>query len=174
MVTKYLDKEGLLALIRLVKRGLDIELPDLTYLDTIIDTIEQNLGDLREKKDVYTKQETNDLISKFPHFQFEDVDELPDVEDAREDVIYLVPNPDGEEENGYLEYVLVNGEFEQVGTSVYDLDTLYEKDDAYAQEEADELIIPEITAQKVYRLWFGLPDYFTLDISKLDEGDTLA
>lgn len=175
MVTRYLDKEGVEALIRLVKRGIaSIETPDLSYLETAIEIIEQSLSTLRKKSETYTKEETNELIDSFPHFSFVQVEELPDPDEARDDVIYLVPDPKDESGNVWFEYILIEGEFEKLGTSIIDLSNLYTKDETYTQEEADDRIIPEISAQLVDQMWFGLTSYFTLNQSQLNGSDTLA
>ena len=79
--------------------------------------------------DAFTKEETNSAIStavaNAHHLKREIVDQLPEVDAANADTIYMVPkaagvagNADG---NSYVEYMLINGKFEQIGDSAVDL-----------------------------------------------------
>lgn len=80
-------------------------------------------------KDAYTKDETNTAIStaiaNAHHLKREIVDQLPEVDAANEDTIYMVPkakNVAGNAEgNAYTEHMLINGKFEQIGDSTVDL-----------------------------------------------------
>ena len=53
------------------------------------------------------------------------VEELP--EDPEEFILYLVPSEDSDEENIYNEFLYINGEWEQVGTTGVDLSNYYTK-----------------------------------------------
>lgn len=70
---------------------------------------------------VYTKEETDlaitSAIAEIKHFEKQVLDSLPDIEMAQEDTIYLVPF------NGsYNEYLLINGKWELIGSTVTDLE----------------------------------------------------
>lgn len=60
------------------------------------------------------------------------VSELP--ENPSETVIYVLPNPDPESENHYIEYIYVNNQWELLGATQVDLS------DYYTQEEVDSLL----------------------------------
>ena len=60
------------------------------------------------------------------------VSELP--ESPSETVIYVLPNPDPESENHYIEYIYVNNQWELLGATQVDLS------DYYTQEEVDSLL----------------------------------
>lgn len=79
--------------------------------------------------DAYTKTQVDSAIetavANAHHLKREIVDALPDVSKANVDTIYMVPktsdvagNVDG---NSYVEYMLINGAFEQIGDSTVDL-----------------------------------------------------
>jgi hypothetical protein len=52
------------------------------------------------------------------------VDELPSVEDAQTNIIYLVPSSDGEEGDYRDEYLFINGAFEKIGSTRIDVDAI--------------------------------------------------
>lgn len=75
--------------------------------------------------DAYTKGETDNAIStavaNANHLKREIVEELPEVEAANEQTIYMV-GPSGQEGNQkYEEFMLINGAFEKIGDSAVDL-----------------------------------------------------
>ena len=80
--------------------------------------------------DAYTKGETDSKIAEAvaaaPHLKRQIVEELPDTEEADENTIYMVPQGGSVEDPGtstshYNEYMLINGEFELIGSSQVDL-----------------------------------------------------
>lgn len=76
--------------------------------------------------DAYTKDEVDELIKDEIggafHISKEIVDVLPDVSEAKTDVIYLVPKETAEGDYQiYDEYMLINGEFEKIGDTRTDL-----------------------------------------------------
>lgn len=94
--------------------------------------------------DAFTKDETtsaiNSAVANAHHLKREVVDALPAVDDANADTIYMVPkktgvagNADG---NTYVEYMLVNGKFEQIGDSTVDLTDYATK--TYADGKAND------------------------------------
>lgn len=76
-------------------------------------------------KNVYTKTETNDEIAKAvssaAHLKREIVTELPPVDEANENTIYMIASGLQEDDNKYYEYILLNGKFERVGSWEVDL-----------------------------------------------------
>lgn len=87
--------------------------------------------------DAYTKDEANTAIAaavaNAHHLKREIVSVLPEVSEANEDTIYMVPDADstdaaGSNKSVYTEYMLVNGAFERIGTSDVDLGNYFTKD----------------------------------------------
>ena len=80
--------------------------------------------------DAYTKTQTDSKIAESiaaaDHLKREIVESLPEVEEADENTIYMVPQDGSIEDPGtstshYNEYMLINGAFELVGSSQVDL-----------------------------------------------------
>ena len=75
--------------------------------------------------DAYTKGETDSKIAaavaNADHLKREIVTELPDAGSADENTIYMVGSGAGSEDSVYEEYMLVNGDFEKIGSSEVDL-----------------------------------------------------
>ena len=90
--------------------------------------------------DAYTKGETDSAIATAvaaaPHLKRTIVEDLPDVEGADENTIYMVGTGAGSEDSAYEEYMLINGAFEKIGSSKVDLTNYAEKTyvDAAKQE----------------------------------------
>lgn len=87
--------------------------------------------------DAYTKDEANTAIAaavaNAHHLKREIVSVLPEVFEANEDTIYMVPDAGsadaaGSNKSVYTEYMLVNGAFERIGTSDVDLSNYFTKD----------------------------------------------
>ena len=88
--------------------------------------------------DAYTKDEANTAIAaavaNAHHLKREIVSVLPEVSEANEDTIYMVPDAGstdaaGSNKSVYTEYMLVNGAFERIGTSDVDLSNYFTKDE---------------------------------------------
>lgn len=75
--------------------------------------------------DAYTKEQTDSAIqtavANADHLKREIVTSLPEIEEADEHTIYMVGTGDGSEDSAYIEYMLINGGFERIGTSDVDL-----------------------------------------------------
>lgn len=75
--------------------------------------------------DAYTKSQTDSAITtavaNADHLKREIVSVLPEIEGADEHTIYMVGTGDGSEDSAYIEYMLINGGFERIGTSDVDL-----------------------------------------------------
>lgn len=87
--------------------------------------------------DAYTKDEANTAIAtavaNAHHLKRAIVSVLPEVSEANEDTIYMVPDAGstdaaGSNKSVYTEYMLVNGAFERIGTSDVDLSNYFTKD----------------------------------------------
>jgi hypothetical protein len=87
--------------------------------------------------DAYTKDEANTAIAaavaNAHHLKREIVSVLPEVSEANEDTIYMVPDAGstdaaGSNKSVYTEYMLVNGAFERIGTSDVNLGNYFTKD----------------------------------------------
>lgn len=85
----------------------------------------------------YTKDEANTAIAtavaNAHHLKRKIVSVLPEVSEANEDTIYMVPDAGstdaaGSNKSVYTEYMLVNGAFERIGTSDVDLSNYFTKD----------------------------------------------
>lgn len=87
--------------------------------------------------DAYTKDEANTAIAtavaNAHHLKREIVSVLPEVSEANEDTIYMVPDAGstdaaGSNKSVYTEYMLVNNAFERIGTSNVDLSNYFTKE----------------------------------------------
>ncbi len=93
-------------------------------LRTDVDTLTAN---------VYTKTQTDkkiaDAIADATHLKREVVTELPAIEEAKENIIYMVPSGLQEDDNKYYEYILLDGRFEKVGSWEVNLNNYATTDD---------------------------------------------
>lgn len=88
--------------------------------------------------DAYTKTQTDDKITQAVanahHLKREIVKILPEISEANADTIYMVPTSGstdsaGSQSSAYIEYMLINGGFERIGTSDVDLTNYATKDE---------------------------------------------
>lgn len=91
--------------------------------------------------DYYTKQQVNSILSEgywdkqqvaqaIANVQTMDiivVQELPPVAQAHQYTIYLVPATDAEQDNVYNEYLVINGEYQLIGSTAVDLSQYVQK-----------------------------------------------
>lgn len=79
-----------------------------------------------DKNSVYTIEQTDkkiaDAIAAIDHLKRVIVNELPDIEEADANIIYMKPSGLLEDDNKYYEWILINGVFEKVGSWEVDLD----------------------------------------------------
>lgn len=94
------------------------------------------------KKDVYTKQEIDNL----QHLKYQIVESVDDIDlnDSPANIIYLVPKS---LEDGYIEYSVINGKLEPIGESNIDLSNYVTTDDTR--------LLTEIQQKKVDSLGFN-------------------
>ena len=128
-----------------------------------ISTLEDSKADKAESLagynigDAYTKTEVDSLIkqgiTQAYHISKEIVSVLPDVSEAKDNVIYLVPKETTGDKQAYDEYMLINGSFEKIGDTETDLTnytTRAEVDQKVAnvkKEAADDATAKANTAQ---------------------------
>ena len=143
------------------------------YTDELGKQVSQNTTDISELEDskadkaeslagynigdAYTKTEVDTLvkreITQAYHISKEIVSVLPDVADAKDNIIYLVPKETTGDKQAYDEYMLINGSFEKIGDTETDLTnytTRAEVDQKIAnvkKEAADDATAKANTAQ---------------------------
>lgn len=82
--------------------------------------------------DAYTKGETDtkiaEEVAKLSHMTTSVVEKLPNVGDANDHTIYLVAKDEGKPQDGYIEYLLINQQFEIIGNTDIDLTNYITKD----------------------------------------------
>lgn len=120
------------------------EMSDITGLDTALAGKANSATTLAGYgiTDAYTKGETDtkiaEAVAAAPHLKRTIVEQLPEVEEADENTIYMVGTGAGSEDSAYEEYMLINGAFERIGTSDVDL-TNYATKEYADQAEADAI-----------------------------------
>lgn len=77
-------------------------------------------------KDFATKEDVKKLMSDIPTLKKEVVTSLPQT--GKDDVIYLVKDEKGKDNNNYLEYLWLNGKYELIGSTQVDLSEYVRKD----------------------------------------------
>lgn len=73
------------------------------------------------KSEVYTKSEVETAINNANHIKKSIQQTLPTIADAEENTIYLIPNSQQLSQNVYDEYLLINNQFEIIGTTAIDI-----------------------------------------------------
>lgn len=106
----------------------------------------------------YTKEETNELVSKIPKFTIEVVTSLP-TENISTTTVYLKTGSKSDPDNIYDEYIYVNSKWELLGTQKIDLTNFYTK------EETGDLLNNKV--DKVSGKGLSTNDYTTAEKNKL-------
>ena len=120
------------------------EIADVTGLQTALDGKADKATSLAGYgiTDAYTSSQTDSkiaaAIAAAPHLKRTIVEQLPEVEEADENTIYMVGTGAGSEDSAYEEYMVINGAFERIGTSDVDL-TNYATKEYADQAEADAI-----------------------------------
>lgn len=87
------------------------------YLKTQFQNYSAKITEIfRKKSDSYTKTEVDNLIMAVQGFSRKIVSELP-TENISESTIYLVANGTDAANDGYTEYIYIEGQFEIIGTT---------------------------------------------------------
>ena len=110
----------------------------LLLTDEQIRTITEQVNDR------YTKEETNELVSKIPKFAIEVVTSLP-TENISTTTVYLKTGSKSDPDNIYDEYIYVNSKWELLGSQTVDLSGYVTTDEL---TETIENVNNEITAIK--------------------------
>ena len=124
----------------------------LLLTDEQIRTITEQVNDR------YTKEETNELVSKIPKFTIEVVTSLP-TESISTTTVYLKTGSKMDPDNIYDEYIYVNSKWELLGTQKIDLTNFYTK------EETVDLLNNKV--DKVSGKGLSTNDYTTAEKNKL-------
>lgn len=128
------------------------EIADVTDLQTTLDGKANKATDLAGYgiTNAYTKGETDSAIAQAvanaDHLKREIVEELPDAGSADEHTIYMVGDGEGEGNQKYEEFMLINGAFEKIGDSAVDLTNYALKTEvATAKQEATQAAATDAT-----------------------------
>ena len=124
----------------------------LLLTDEQIRTITEQVADR------YTKEETNELVSKIPKFTIEVVTSLP-TENISTTTVYLKTGSKSDHDNIYDEYIYVNSKWELLGTQKIDLTNFYTK------KETGDLLNKKV--DKVSGKGLSTNDYTTAEKNKL-------
>ena len=154
------------------------EIADITGLQTALDGKATKADTLAGYgiTNAYTKGETDSAIATAiaaaPHLKRTIVEQLPEVEEADENTIYMVGTGAGSEDSAYEEYMVINGAFERIGTSDVDL-TNYATKEYADQAEADAISTAATDAtQKANTAETNAKSYADGLIAALDVEDT--
>ena len=130
------------------------EIADVTDLQTTLDGKANKATTLAGYGiiDAYTKGETDSAIAtavaNAGHLKRTIVEALPDVGEADEHTIYMVGDGEGEGNQKYEEFMLVNGAFEKIGDSAVDLtDYALKTEVATAKQEAIQTAAADATSK---------------------------
>lgn len=128
------------------------EIADVTDLQTTLDGKANKATTLEGYgiTDAYTKGEADSAIAQAvanaDHLKREIVEELPDAGSADEHTIYMVGDGEGEGNQKYEEFILINGAFEKIGDSAVDLTNYALKTEvATAKQEATQAAATDAT-----------------------------
>lgn len=112
---------------------------EATGLYKAIEDLEKVVDTKADANKVFTKEETNSAIAtaiaNIDHLKREIVDELPDLENADVNTIYMVSRGLTDDDNKYYEYIIINGAFEPVGSWEVDLSNYATKEQLSSVDE---------------------------------------
>lgn len=113
----------------------DIKFEEIEQTTNKKNTITQNSNDypsglavFNALSNYYTKGQVDALISFIPEFDIDVVETLP-TQDISTTTIYLVPSQDPQTANSYDEFIYVNNNWEQIGSTAIDLSNYYTKEE---------------------------------------------
>lgn len=101
--------------------------------------IPKKLSQLENDKTFKTEAEIQSMIEKASSLKKEVVTSLPQT--GKDDVIYLVKDDKGQENNNYLEYLWLNGKYELIGSTQVDLSGYAKLDDIVASKIIDKYVL---------------------------------
>lgn len=109
------------------------KIADVTGLQTALDGKANKATSLAGYgiTDAYTSSQTDSkiaaAIAATPHLKRSIVENLPEVDAADQNTIYMVGTGAGSKDSAYEEYMVINGAFEKIGSSKVDLTNYAEK-----------------------------------------------
>lgn len=159
--------EGVSANIASLQNSIDAINTNIGNLEKADDDLEASVAAINTKlKNIYTKTETDSAIaaavSAADHLKREVVTELPSVDDADLNTIYMIASGLQDDDNKYYEWMVINGAWEQIGSWEVDLSSYAKKTEVEAKvdkvaghslvsdEEIAKLATVETGAQKNY------------------------
>lgn len=101
--------------------------------------IPTKLSQLTNDKNYKTETEIQSMIEKASSLKKEVVTSLPTT--GKDDVIYLVKDDKGKENNNYLEYLWLNGKYELIGSTQVDLSGYAKQGDIVASKIIDKYVL---------------------------------
>lgn len=139
------NRHGLLSSID--KKKIDAIPDNPKYTDTIPDltpyvkqeNIPTKLSQLENDKTFKTEKEIQSMIEKASSLKKEVVTSLPTT--GKDDVIYLVKDDKGKDNNNYLEYLWLNGKYELIGSTQVDLSGYAKQEDILASKIIDKYVL---------------------------------
>lgn len=97
------------------------------------------LSELENDKTFKTESEIQSMIEKASSLKKEVVTSLPTA--GKDDVIYLVKDDKGKDNNNYLEYLWLNGKYELIGSTQVDLSGYAKQEDILASKIIDKYVL---------------------------------
>lgn len=139
--------------------GITVEETRLAYNGENL-AYQKEITDLQDKIDILNGDATvngsvDKKIADANHLTKEIVDTLPDVTDAKENVIYMIKDTSSTVEDVYKEYTLINGAIECIGSTSVDLSNYSTTD------EVKELIKDELYVDNVIPAHYEIADSST-------------
>lgn len=98
----------------------------------VLNSIPTKLSQLENDKTFKTESEIQSMIERASSLKKEVVTSLPQT--GKDDVIYLVKDPKGKDNNNYLEYLWIGGKWELIGSTQVDLSGYVTQEQALKNE----------------------------------------
>lgn len=118
---------------------LSIKIENATKTKAEKSDIPTSLSQLTNDKTFKTESEIQSMIEKASSLKKEVVASLPTT--GKDDVIYLVKDSKGKDNNNYLEYLWLNGKYELIGSTQVDLSGYAKLDDIVASKIIDTYVL---------------------------------
>lgn len=121
-------------------------------LDEKADTkdIPKKLSQLENDKTFKTESEIQSMIEKASSLKKEVVTSLPTT--GKDDVIYLVKDEKGKDNNNYLEYLWLNGKYELIGSTQVDLSGYMTKEEFQTWDDTNTMDMQEFGTEMATKL----------------------
>lgn len=149
---EYLNKDRTSELWTAIKTHVALELEDYathegvaTAIVTALQKYPDNEALAKAITDALEKYMTASEVNKailqaigdITRLTIETTEKLPDPREAKENIIYLVPAEESQEENEKNEYLFVNGKFEKIGSTKVDLSGYWSKEELQPMSKED-------------------------------------